>query len=240
MRDIHEYAEDIRRSFQFDHCSAFIQTKGNGPDSLLWITETEGCRAINEKYVASNMSRKDPFTNARCDRELNRGDDVFMLSTPESHQNTVNSRCFWNFMAENGLVEAGASRRRIATGTDIVIGLHRGRDLKQFEINPGALRSRLSTFHDLIARHLLGRALETGHGLATIRSMAIRPSAPSIKLSPQEMRIASLIKAGKRNKEIAYVLNITENTVEGHLRSAFRKMKVHNRTSLISALSRYY
>ena len=51
------------------------------------------------------------------------------------------------------------------------------------------------------------------------------------ELTPTETRILRQIVAGKANKEIAYELNISENTVKTHVKNIFEKLGVSDRTS---------
>ena len=53
----------------------------------------------------------------------------------------------------------------------------------------------------------------------------------SEELTPTETRILQRIVAGKSNKEIAYDLNISENTVKTHVKNVFEKLQVSDRTS---------
>jgi DNA-binding NarL/FixJ family response regulator len=50
-------------------------------------------------------------------------------------------------------------------------------------------------------------------------------------LTPTETRVLQQIVAGKSNKEIAYDLNISENTVKTHVKNVFEKLRVSDRTS---------
>jgi DNA-binding NarL/FixJ family response regulator len=51
------------------------------------------------------------------------------------------------------------------------------------------------------------------------------------ELTPTETRILSEIVAGKANKEIAYGLNVSENTIKTHIKNIFDKLGVSDRTS---------
>ena len=53
----------------------------------------------------------------------------------------------------------------------------------------------------------------------------------SEELTPTETRVLQQIVAGKANKEIAYDLNISENTVKTHVKNVFEKLQVSDRTS---------
>ena len=49
------------------------------------------------------------------------------------------------------------------------------------------------------------------------------------KLTKREQEVLALITHGKRNKEIASELIVTENTIESHLKTIFKKLCVRNR-----------
>jgi DNA-binding NarL/FixJ family response regulator len=58
---------------------------------------------------------------------------------------------------------------------------------------------------------------------------------PTESLSHRETEVLTLLSQGARNKEIATQLVITENTVETHLKTIFKKLCVRSR--LEAALS---
>jgi DNA-binding NarL/FixJ family response regulator len=55
---------------------------------------------------------------------------------------------------------------------------------------------------------------------------------PPRPLSSRERQVVTLIQAGKRNKEIAFELQLTEGTIKEYLNRIFRKLGVKNRTEL--------
>jgi DNA-binding CsgD family transcriptional regulator len=55
-------------------------------------------------------------------------------------------------------------------------------------------------------------------------------------LTASERRVAELAAAGMSNPEIAQALFVTLNTVEGHLRHAYRKLSISSRGQLPAAL----
>ena len=71
-----------------------------------------------------------------------------------------------------------------------------------------------------------------------------RPMTPDVKarlddraarptLTQREVRVLQLVMEGKRNKEIAAGLSISEETVEVHMKNIFAKLGVHDRTAAV-------
>lgn len=60
------------------------------------------------------------------------------------------------------------------------------------------------------------------------------------KLTPRQVDITNLVSLGLTNLQIADNLCISGRTVQNHLRSIYAKVKVHNRTSLISKMVRQH
>ncbi|GII02770.1 LuxR C-terminal-related transcriptional regulator [Planobispora takensis] len=54
-------------------------------------------------------------------------------------------------------------------------------------------------------------------------------------LTPAESRVAELVVEGKKNREIAQLLFVSQRTVELHLTSVYRKLNVSNRAELVRA-----
>ena len=55
-------------------------------------------------------------------------------------------------------------------------------------------------------------------------------------LTASELRVARMAADGMTNREVAQALFLTENTIETHLRSVFRKLKIRSRSQLARAL----
>ena len=59
------------------------------------------------------------------------------------------------------------------------------------------------------------------------------PISPN--LTHREQQVLGHVGAGKRNKEISEAMEISENTVEAHLKAIFKKLKVNNRVQAVLA-----
>jgi DNA-binding CsgD family transcriptional regulator len=100
------------------------------------------------------------------------------------------------------------------------------------------------------ARELLREALDAAHRASArplaeyaeteLRATGARPRRVLLtgleSLTASERRIAELAGRGMTNREIAQALFITARTVEGHLTSVFRKLRLDSRDQLAAAL----
>jgi DNA-binding CsgD family transcriptional regulator len=62
------------------------------------------------------------------------------------------------------------------------------------------------------------------------------PTESRTNLTAGELRVARLAAEGMTNREVAQALFLTENTIETHLRSVFRKLDISSRSQLARAL----
>jgi DNA-binding NarL/FixJ family response regulator len=63
-----------------------------------------------------------------------------------------------------------------------------------------------------------------------------QPPELTCKFTAQEKAVLTLLKRGKANKIIAFELDISESTVKVHIRNIMRKVKVTNRTEIVSRI----
>jgi DNA-binding CsgD family transcriptional regulator len=82
------------------------------------------------------------------------------------------------------------------------------------------VRTRLARIH----RELSGRTDVTPH-----------PAPTSTVLAPRELDALRLVAVGASNVEIATQLGLSAQTVKAYLRTAMRKLDVHNRTAAVHA-----
>ena len=71
---------------------------------------------------------------------------------------------------------------------------------------------------------------------------AAQPAIPRAayfpKVSLRQHDVLRLLAEGNSNKDIARTLRLSEGTVKAHIAAAYRKLRVHNRTQAVAALSR--
>jgi DNA-binding CsgD family transcriptional regulator len=92
----------------------------------------------------------------------------------------------------------------------------------------------------LDAAHRSGAKLFAERADTELRATGARPRRVVLtgldSLTASERRIAELARQGLTNRQIAQMLFITTRTVEGHLTSVFRKLRVDSRDELPTAL----
>ncbi|PZQ11887.1 MAG: DNA-binding response regulator [Ancylobacter novellus] len=73
------------------------------------------------------------------------------------------------------------------------------------------------------------RRANVGRGGRSVEDMQDRLRS----LTPAQMRVLSLVKRGKFNKQIAYELNVGESTIKAHISEIMRKLGVASRTQAV-------
>ncbi|GGQ09265.1 AAA family ATPase [Streptomyces mutabilis] len=127
----------------------------------------------------------------------------------------------------------------VDTGTELIEALlAQGRQLLAAG-ERGRARNRLREAADLAERKgavrllaLAGQVLRDSGARSPV-SAGTGPGA----LTGSERRIAELAAAGRTNTEIADLLHLARRTVETHLTSAYRKLRIRRRTELPAALA---
>jgi DNA-binding NarL/FixJ family response regulator len=74
---------------------------------------------------------------------------------------------------------------------------------------------------------------EGGRPIPTDIAVQLATRTNRAPLTNREIRVVELMAEGLRNKEIAAVLGITEDTAEVHVRSIFPKLDVKDRTAAV-------
>jgi DNA-binding CsgD family transcriptional regulator len=120
------------------------------------------------------------------------------------------------------------ARTRLAYGARLRRGRRRVRAREQ-------LRAALASF-DSLGRSPWGEA--AGAELAATGETARRRDPWTLaQLTPQELRIATLLAEGKTTREAAAALFLSPKTIEYHLRSVYRKLAINSRGALARAVA---
>jgi DNA-binding NarL/FixJ family response regulator len=107
------------------------------------------------------------------------------------------------------------------------------------EVNPAdlvAVIRRVASGEYLINDKVFSRPAVASRVLKEFRELAIygQEAAPIFApLSPREVEILDNIAQGMTNKQVAYALTISEQTVKNHMSSILRKLSVNDRTQAV-------
>lgn len=89
------------------------------------------------------------------------------------------------------------------------------------------------TVHPKEIAGALARAGELAQGVTVVRESVVRGAGG--RLSPREAQALERIAQGETNDQAAAALGVSPETIKTHLRHAFRKLGVRNRTEAVTA-----
>jgi two-component system NarL family response regulator len=129
-------------------------------------------------------------------------------------------------------------RAEFSSAQIIVLSTYQGDEDIYRALEAGAITYLLK---DMIADRMMGVIREVaGGGRPILPEVAQRLTGRMFKasLTARELEVLRLIAAGLRNKEIAGQLNISEETVQGHVKNILAKLDVHDRTEAVAVAVR--
>jgi DNA-binding NarL/FixJ family response regulator len=138
----------------------------------------------------------------------------------------------------NGVEAIIEIRKEFANARIIVLTTYAGDAQAMRALKAGAVGYLLKS---TVRRDLLDtiRAIHSGrrHIPAEI-AVEIALHASDEALSEREITVLGYVGSGKANKEIAWLLSISEDTVKAHMRNIFAKLDVNDRTQAVTAALR--
>ena len=143
-----------------------------------------------------------------------------------------------NLPGISGLEAIAAIRRLQPAARIVVLTMYKGDEDIHRALEAGASAYVLKT---TVSDDLVRVVREVHAGAKPMSSdVAIQLAARAVSpaLTPREKSVVELMARGFRNKEIAFELGISEDTVEVHARNLFTKMGVRDRTAAVTAALR--
>lgn len=138
-------------------------------------------------------------------------------------------------MPEMGGVEAiNTIRAEFPSARIIVLSTYQGDEDIFRALEAGAVTYLLK---DTLAEKMIGviRDVATG-GRPILPEIAQKLTSRMFQtaLTAREIEVLQLVAKGKRNKEIAGELGISDETVQGHVKNILSKLSVHDRTEAVA------
>jgi DNA-binding NarL/FixJ family response regulator len=138
----------------------------------------------------------------------------------------------------SGLEAIQAIRREDPNARIIVLTMYQGDEDIHRSLAAGAATYLLK---DTLSDDLIRFVREVHAGRRPIRpdvKARLEERAAHPTLTPRETQVMALVAEGRRNKEIAAQLGISEETVQVHLKNIFAKLKVGERTAAVNVALR--
>jgi DNA-binding NarL/FixJ family response regulator len=110
---------------------------------------------------------------------------------------------------------------------------------RAMDVGASACISKALTSHELVdvlRRVAAGERIVEIHRAPRAATRKVELPGASWGLTERESEVLALASLGKRNREIADALFVSADTVKTHLRSAYRKLGVRNRTEAVGAV----
>ena len=188
------------------------------------------CFATHPDTYKGLSTAKDPFLVYCCNSY-----DVMFIGGEyrEDHTTLSEDDCKYIYQAYAlGHKSAVAIPTRIA-GSERVGGFNLGADMlrAEFEQKYTPLLEGLRLFCIIVHRRLEALAVEAV--LPPDSPFVVGPPQQTNTLAPREREILTLIAKGMTQKQCARELGISPHTVADYLKSAYRKLDVHNRVEAI-------
>jgi DNA-binding NarL/FixJ family response regulator len=138
----------------------------------------------------------------------------------------------------NGLEAIQAIRKVDPSARIIVLTMYEGNEHIYRALSAGAATYLLK---DTLSSDLIRVVRQVHAGEKPLRpevqaKLAERAAQPT--LTPREVEVMTLVGEGRRNKEVAAALHISEETVQVHLRNIFAKLHVSDRAAALTVATK--
>jgi DNA-binding CsgD family transcriptional regulator len=198
---------------------------------------------VLDRYERFGICDADPFTDTLIYEQECAGMARFHgAADPDVKQCGSRAAPYWQFVSHEDVDVVGASVMRLHPRIYLTIGAHRLKDKTYRKSVPvERLAWGMDVLQSKIASSLLSALLSSGpgyKGLLEVLNGGAAEADPVVNgLTVRERQVTQLVCDGKRNKEIAWLAQISEHSVENHLRRIYRKLGIQNRAALVSRMS---
>lgn len=240
LGDIIDRSTQMVTACGLDSLSIFIRNRKSTDECALTYLYHEGVSGeAQHAYRQGRVFEDDPFTHilATTDRtgSLIRWEDNRLSNVAGRATN------YREFINNYGVDVVGAWVQQLLPDFLLVIGTHcRPGGHAKSNVPMDLLEYEITRISQMVVGQILENVLNDLGGDSVLQYIVHGGSDPKpdglAKLSPREQEIARLVGEGKQNKQIAYLVGISEFTVENHLRRIYQKLGVHNRTAMTAHL----
>jgi DNA-binding NarL/FixJ family response regulator len=138
----------------------------------------------------------------------------------------------------NGIDAIKEIRRDCPDARIVVLTMYQGDEDIHRALSAGAATYLLK---DALSDDLIRVVREVhagGHPIGADVRARLDQRAAQPTLTPREIQVLQLVSQGKRNKEIAAILGLSDDTVPVHVKNIFAKLRVNERTAAVNVALR--
>lgn len=241
--NISEYAQNVARDCDIDSACVFISDKTTPATKIYNLWSFGVSEEVLDRYYDYLICDSDPFLDVLLHENRRDASHTFHAANdPLLAKCGSRAEDYWRFVSHEGVEVVGATTMRLQPRLYLVIGTHRlSKRRARATVPVEQLACGLEMLQAKVASSLLSSLLAGGKGYRTLISV-IDPQAANddhrlAELSPRETEVARLVCEGRQNKEIAWLSNLSECTVENHLRHIYQKLGIHNRAALVARMN---
>jgi DNA-binding CsgD family transcriptional regulator len=237
IETIASYTDQMIKDCALDSASVFCLDSSLGQRRLSYLHHVGVSAEAQHIYATRGVFLSDPYG------QVPQGAEGFIRwMDPRLDHLIEHAMDYRGFLMQHDVEVVGAWSHAISPDLSLIVGTHRRRGARWPDDVPMALlQHQLCRLRDITLEHLLGQMLSSAAGRVALRfalPCALDGPRPEVSLSERETEITALICGGKQNKQVAWLLGISEFTVENHLRRIYRKLGIHSRSALVAHFSR--
>ncbi|WP_460590047.1 response regulator transcription factor [Haliea atlantica] len=141
-----------------------------------------------------------------------------------------NATQYWSHLSSVGFIETAASIKALSDSLFLVVGLLSANARTHMNIDPSL--NSIEQWLNQSSNYMISSAVRQHY---VSNAKPVDTSLPDIEcLTKREADVVKQLLQGQSNKQISSELELSEYTVENHLRRIYKKFDVHNRTSLLA------
>lgn len=234
--EIAEFTDQLVKDCRLDSASVFFIDQSLAQTRLSYLHHVGVSAEAQHIYASGKVFLSDPFSRIR-----ESGSEFIRWEDPRLDCMVDSANDYRGFLMQHDVGVVGAWCQAITPHLSLIVGTHRKRGARWTSDVPVALlQERLRQLRDLTVNHVVRQILANSAGRVALRfalPSVLDVERAEIALSERETEITALICDGKQNKQVAYILGISEFTVENHLRRIYRKLGIHSRSALVAHFS---
>lgn len=241
MREMVNYANEIGK---VQNLSITLQLcdRSLAPQGLFQFLDVQVPAEAPQRYRAENVFVHDPFTLTEVNENPARAVTDAPMRPADSFIAAHRAGCaqYWGFLQHFNFAVEAVAVRRLKQGVYLSVGFLTDVRVTRDPVPDQLMREAASTLHNMMAAHILQTVMREGERIDLVSCMTGRQHDALVPpcyaglghLSPRELEISRLASAGRKSKQIAFDLRLSEYTVNNHLRRIYEKLGIHSRAEL--------